>query len=700
MIKYLSYAIFLAQVFSFTIADPGDHQNIESIYDVEDLSRAIRSSNIDEIQRIINGGIDIDEHDDCGRTPIQNAVRQGSIEITKMLLEAGANPNIKPKDKFQLDTLTAAIVGKHSDIVLLLIEHGCCPTLGDSEDYNEIVNLMIEAGSLSTLKRVLLLKIADYIPKCAELYANYVVERDNTEVLDTEAIQEARYKFNRFKRNNMDPIIKLWESIPGNRRSLSRKNDDMKSLKVMQEFAVENAERQQTEIEHSKANDDKLFDVVIKKDHELLKNMLNNGANPNVEDEGMRPIDYAIERDDLESVIILLSAKATVSENTMTRAVQRGNLTILSILVFINSNAIRMPNESFLRNLRRSALNRQKIEGIKVKIENIDQCIEFLKNFYIDFMSKKTINEKITSETQILQESAQTDTSSNINPKKLEKRASLAEIMKLGGGGDTETDSNIVVERLSIEQIYDLLLSNPNWFLSILSGSDINSIEFLLHVTDPHGNTLLHLASALDQIEIVKAIIKHLDNDKESLKNFINRLNNNGEPAIYLAVRNNSEQVVEFLFNLSETDISSRGTNTRSIMYYAVQSDNVKIVDDLIKRKIEVYVAHLLLALEVRNISIFSLLLEHIELSAEDLQFVYDVLIVLKHKDPTNKNFYNKALNYLNKKAKAQKIKIKKRSIKMEELQQQFRSFTENINHAMTRCLWHLINTIVGKEIL
>jgi len=81
-------------------------------------------------------GADLDVRDVAGRTPLFYSVSQGEsfnktlFEMAKMLLEAGANPNIP--DRFGIVPLTVCGVMDEEQSVKLLLEHGADPTMEDN----------------------------------------------------------------------------------------------------------------------------------------------------------------------------------------------------------------------------------------------------------------------------------------------------------------------------------------------------------------------------------------------------------------------------------------------------------------------------------------------------------------------------------------------------------------------------------------
>lgn len=83
------------------------------------LHRAAYSNNTILLKTWIDKGEDVNEPAVGGLTPLHIAAYEGSTESVQMLLESGANPNLRDsKDRTALDL---AFLGKHTDISGLLI---------------------------------------------------------------------------------------------------------------------------------------------------------------------------------------------------------------------------------------------------------------------------------------------------------------------------------------------------------------------------------------------------------------------------------------------------------------------------------------------------------------------------------------------------------------------------------------------------
>lgn len=88
---------------------------------------------MEELQREIAAGLDVNEADDDGMTPLHHACIEKSYEAAKILLEAGAAVDVR--DKWGGTALGRAVYGKDGtvDLVRLLVEYGADPTIENNK---------------------------------------------------------------------------------------------------------------------------------------------------------------------------------------------------------------------------------------------------------------------------------------------------------------------------------------------------------------------------------------------------------------------------------------------------------------------------------------------------------------------------------------------------------------------------------------
>ena len=130
------------------------------------IHRAVENGNIKAVKQYLAAGVDVNIEDDSDRykfTPLLIAAQYNQMEIAKLLIDKGANVNVKDADG---DTpLKSAAYAGHKEIVELLIAYGADVNLKHSlpsdrtleadtplheatgENHKEIVELLIANGA-------------------------------------------------------------------------------------------------------------------------------------------------------------------------------------------------------------------------------------------------------------------------------------------------------------------------------------------------------------------------------------------------------------------------------------------------------------------------------------------------------------------------------------------------------------------------
>lgn len=109
----------------------------DGLYDANTtpLMEATMDGDFKSVEKLVDKGADIHAVDDEFTTALHYAVYYGDIEIVKLLLENGANPN--DSDAYST-AFTAAISNELFDIAALLYQFGADPTLTDPEGYSPL----------------------------------------------------------------------------------------------------------------------------------------------------------------------------------------------------------------------------------------------------------------------------------------------------------------------------------------------------------------------------------------------------------------------------------------------------------------------------------------------------------------------------------------------------------------------------------
>ena len=99
----------------------------------------------DSIEVLLKNGADIEALDKLpkGSTPLQNSAGYNLIDITKLLLENGADPNSNQFHEFGMDATSLALFEAYTDLVRLLVKHGAEVTLDVAAGTGNIEQLKI-----------------------------------------------------------------------------------------------------------------------------------------------------------------------------------------------------------------------------------------------------------------------------------------------------------------------------------------------------------------------------------------------------------------------------------------------------------------------------------------------------------------------------------------------------------------------------
>ena len=85
--------------------------------------------NLEEVERLVEEGWDVNLFDDLGRTPLHYATRGGHLEVMAYLIKAGADVNANDESKIG-ETPLGEVAGECSlEVVKVLIEAGADPMI-------------------------------------------------------------------------------------------------------------------------------------------------------------------------------------------------------------------------------------------------------------------------------------------------------------------------------------------------------------------------------------------------------------------------------------------------------------------------------------------------------------------------------------------------------------------------------------------
>jgi uncharacterized protein len=124
------------------------------------------------VKYLLEKGADANGRDGDGISCLMYAACSGRVDITKLLLEAGADPNASGNGKGQLP-LCAAVMGGDRETIELLIEHGAAADLKEPEgrDARETVATTVHGSP----------ELLAFIDACAEKYRLKQAQRERAQ---------------------------------------------------------------------------------------------------------------------------------------------------------------------------------------------------------------------------------------------------------------------------------------------------------------------------------------------------------------------------------------------------------------------------------------------------------------------------------------------------------------------------------------
>ena len=123
-----------------------------------DLVLQARDGNLDKVRRLLNAGVSANAVNRKGGTALGGAAALNHIEIVRVLLDAGANPNARTKIGGATALMFAAVSG-HREVVKMLLGAGANPHMmfnngwtalistAQEEGYPEIAKMLLAAGA-------------------------------------------------------------------------------------------------------------------------------------------------------------------------------------------------------------------------------------------------------------------------------------------------------------------------------------------------------------------------------------------------------------------------------------------------------------------------------------------------------------------------------------------------------------------------
>ena len=125
---------------------------------------AIEDDDLDKVRALLDSGLSPDTHIDFGEnfeTPLMKAARSGTLEIARLLLDRGADVNVR--DREQATALEAAVSRDQTAMVALLLEKGADPNTVNKYMQSALSNAAA-AGNLEVTEMLLKAKAKPELP--------------------------------------------------------------------------------------------------------------------------------------------------------------------------------------------------------------------------------------------------------------------------------------------------------------------------------------------------------------------------------------------------------------------------------------------------------------------------------------------------------------------------------------------------------
>ena len=125
---------------------------------------AVQEGHIDVARALVRSGASLERRDDCGFTPLDQAVGEGNLELVKFLLKAGAKARGRTSNGTPLHTACAY---RRLDIARVLLDHGADPSAVDADGRRPADLTMPRSNQTDKALRVLLNRHQGLTRRCS-----------------------------------------------------------------------------------------------------------------------------------------------------------------------------------------------------------------------------------------------------------------------------------------------------------------------------------------------------------------------------------------------------------------------------------------------------------------------------------------------------------------------------------------------------
>lgn len=396
--------------------------------------KSIRENNLEQLQILINNGLDVNKIDSNGQLLIATAITFSNLEAVKLLVENGADVNLTVNN---LPLITLALIYGDIELFRLLIEKGADvnavannqPIILDALvcGNNEAVKLLVENGAeiefpnsnTTLLEQALLFSNDEITELCISKGSKFpqhilfdVAQRKDGYVFNRELILEIINKKNEIIRTNLYNIEEDIESIILNKEKTIKLKNKMHEMKKDIDLEKNNNEISRYSLElnvlHNRLNKirknmlnmiNRISDIqdrmTTSKIIDFIKTFIKYGGDVNYKDENGSTVLMLLSYFGYEDCVKLLienGAKIDIQnsgiETPLLLAYENNHFNVVKLLIESGADVnITMDNgESFYKKVKNDE-NYEVLEYIEnsptyIKItHNPERLVEILKNF-------------------------------------------------------------------------------------------------------------------------------------------------------------------------------------------------------------------------------------------------------------------------------------------------------------------------------
>ncbi|EFB41046.1 MULTISPECIES: ankyrin repeat domain-containing protein [Parachlamydia] len=300
-----------------------------------ELHRAIKHNREEVVKLLIKNGADISIPDAFANPPLQIAFIHKNYAIMELFLKAGANINLVTR--YSETLLQQALEKNDTEMVEFLVEHHADVNYHTPETSSPLI-MAIRSGNYPHIQLLL--------DRGANIHENHYGKTGLHVAITMHDMDMVKFLINNGAHCDTSFISSVLESKKWDiaefllqvARSKQQINDNQITTEFLRVMETGELKAVQLLIENG-ANpngiDKKfppLFIAILKNYHQITEYLLQNGASINLEWNGFRAIDKAIELQNATAVKLLLDHGVQVTDEILKWAKEFGNTDILTLL--------------------------------------------------------------------------------------------------------------------------------------------------------------------------------------------------------------------------------------------------------------------------------------------------------------------------------------------------------------------------------